>query len=311
MNIHDDMLPLIGKTPLVRLNRLAKGLSATVAAKIESGNPGGSVKDRIALNMIQAALRDGRVGPDTLVVEPTSGNTGIGLALVCAVKGLRLVLTMPESMSIERRMLLAAYGAKVVLTPAARGMPGAIDKAAEIVAATPGAFSPGQFDNPANPEAHAATTAEELWADTDGGIDVFVAGVGTGGTVTGVARALKAKKPGLRVVAVEPAGSAVLSGGCPGPHAIQGIGAGFVPGVFRRDLVDRIVAVEDEEAMAMARALARDEGILCGISSGANAHAALAEARRPENEGRLIVFMVCDTGERYVSTGLFRGEDHV
>jgi cysteine synthase A len=309
MHIHDDMLSLIGATPLVRLNRLAKGLSATVAAKIESRNPGGSVKDRIALNMIETALRDGRIGPDTLIVEPTSGNTGIGLAFVCAVKGLRLVLTMPESMSLERRMLLAAYGAKVTLTPAALGMRGAIDKAAEIVAATPGAFMPGQFDNPANPEAHALTTAEELWADTEGKIDVFVAGVGTGGTVTGVARTLRAKKPGIRVVAVEPAASPVLSGGCPGPHAIQGIGAGFVPGNFRRDLVDAVVTVENEEAMAAARALARDEGILCGISSGANAHAALAEARRPENAGKLVVFVVCDTGERYLSTALFRGED--
>lgn len=309
MNIHDDMLPLVGKTPLVRLNRLARGLNATVAAKIESQNPAGSVKDRIALNMIETALRDGRIGPDTLIVEPTSGNTGVGLAFVCAVKGLRLVLTMPESMSLERRMLLAAYGAKVVLTPAALGMRGAIDKAAEIAAATPGAFTPGQFDNPANPEAHYLTTAEELWADTDGAIDVFVAGVGTGGTITGVARRLREKKPGIRVVAVEPAASPVLSGGCPGPHAIQGIGAGFVPGVFRRDLVDAVVTVENEDAMAAARALARDEGILCGISSGANAHAALAEARRPENAGKLVVFVVCDTGERYLSTALFRGED--
>jgi len=309
MTIYDDMLPLIGATPLVRINRLAKGLAATVAAKIESRNPAGSVKDRIALNMIETALRDGRIGPDTLIVEPTSGNTGVGLAFVCAVKGLRLVLTMPESMSLERRMLLAAYGAKVVLTPAALGMRGAIDKAAEIVAAAPGAFTPGQFDNPANPEAHSLTTAEELWADTDGEIDVFVAGVGTGGTVTGVARTLRAKKPGIRVVAVEPAASPVLSGGCPGPHAIQGIGAGFVPGNFRRDLVDAVVTVENEDAMAAARALARDEGILCGISSGANAHAALAEAGRPENAGKLVVFMVCDTGERYLSTALFRGED--
>ena len=309
MHIHNDMLSLIGHTPLVRLNRLARGLPATVAAKIESRNPGGSVKDRIALNMVLAAERDGRIGPDTLIVEPTSGNTGIGLAFVCAVKGLRLVLTMPESMSLERRMLLAAYGARVVLTPAALGMRGAIDKANEIAAASPGAFTPGQFDNPANPEAHFQTTAEELWADTEGGIDVFVAGVGTGGTITGVARSLRAKKPGLRVVAVEPAASPVLSGGCPGPHAIQGIGAGFVPGNYRRDLVDAVVTVENEEAMAMARALARDEGILCGISSGANAHVALAEARRPENAGRLIVFVVCDTGERYLSTALFRGED--
>ncbi len=309
MHIHDDMLSLIGHTPLVRLNRLAKGLPATVAAKIESRNPGGSVKDRIALNMVLAAERDGRIGPDTLIVEPTSGNTGIGLAFVCAVKGLRLVLTMPESMSLERRMLLAAYGARVVLTPAALGMRGAIDKANELAAASPGAFVPGQFDNPANPEAHFLTTAEELWADTQGKIDVFVAGVGTGGTVTGVARALRAKKPGIRVVAVEPAASPVLSGGCPGPHAIQGIGAGFVPGNFRRDLVDAVVAVENEEAMAMARALARDEGMLCGISSGANAHVALLEARRPENAGKLIVFVVCDTGERYLSTALFRGED--
>jgi cysteine synthase A len=309
MHIHNDMLSLIGATPLVRLNRLAKGLPATVAAKIESRNPAGSVKDRIALNMIETALGDGRIGPDTLIVEPTSGNTGIGLAFVCAVKGLRLVLTMPESMSLERRMLLAAYGARVELTPAALGMRGAIDKANEIVAATAGAFMPGQFDNPANPEAHSLTTAEELWADTEGNIDVFVAGVGTGGTVTGVARTLRAKKPGIRVVAVEPAASPVLSGGCPGPHAIQGIGAGFVPGNFRRDLVDAVVTVENEDAMAMARALARDEGMLCGISSGANAHAALAEARRPENAGKLIVFVVCDTGERYLSTALFRGED--
>jgi cysteine synthase A len=304
------MAELIGGTPLVRLNSLSQGLSATVLAKLESHNPGGSVKDRIGASMIEAALADGRIGAQTLVVEPTSGNTGIGLALICAIKGLKLVLTMPESMSVERRKLLAAYGAQLVLTPAAEGMKGAIKRAEELVAATPGAFMPMQFENPANPAVHRATTALEIWDDTEGGVDCFIAGVGTGGTITGVGQVLKQKKPGVRIVAVEPSDSPVLSGGKPGPHKIQGIGAGFVPGILDTTIYDEIIQVDAADAFATARRLMREEGISCGISSGANAFAALHVAARPEMAGKVVVFIVCDTGERYLSTPLFaEGEE--
>jgi cysteine synthase A len=308
MRIANDMTELVGKTPMVWLARLAEGCTARVAAKLESFNPCSSVKDRIGVAMLRAAERDGRMTPDTVVVEPTSGNTGVGLAFMCAVRGYRLVLTMPESMSMERRALLRGFGAELVLTPAAQGMRGAVERAGEIVKSLPKAFMPMQFSNPANPEIHALTTAEEIWADTDGAVDLFVAGVGTGGTLTGVARTIKSRKPGFRAVAVEPASSPVLSGGKPGPHAIQGIGAGFVPEVLDMGLVDEVVAVENEAAMHTARRLLREEGILCGISSGANAYAAIEIAKRPENAGKLVVFVVCDTGERYLSTPLFAEE---
>lgn len=306
MRIAEDMTRLVGRTPLVRLNRVAARLPATVAAKLEFFNPGSSVKDRIALGMIEAAEAAGHLAPGAVVVEPTSGNTGIGLALVCAVRGYKLVLTMPESMSLERRALLAGFGAELVLTPAAKGMTGAIEEARAILAATPGAFMPSQFDNPANPATHEATTAVELWDDTDGRLDVLVAGVGTGGTLTGVARALKARKPGLRAVAVEPADSPVLSGGAPGPHGIQGIGAGFVPGNADTALFDEIMPVGTDAALTMARRLMREEGIACGISAGAAAHAAVQVAARPENAGRLVVCVIPDTAERYLSTSLFQ-----
>jgi len=305
MHIAQSMAELIGGTPLVRLNSLSRGLSATIVAKLESCNPGGSVKDRIGASMIETALADGRITPDSLIVEPTSGNTGIGLALICAIKGMRLVLTMPESMSVERRKLLAGYGAQLVLTPAGEGMKGAIKKAAELVAATPGAYMPMQFENPANPAAHRAGTALEIWDDTGGRVDCFVAGVGTGGTITGVGQVLKEKKPDVRIVAVEPSDSPVLSGGAPGPHKIQGIGAGFVPGILDTKVYDEIFQVGAQDAFAMARRLMREEGISCGISSGANAFAALQLAVRPEMAGKVIVFIVCDTGERYLSTPLF------
>jgi len=310
MRIAQSMAELIGGTPLVRLNSLTQGLSATVLAKLESRNPGGSVKDRIGASMIEAALADGRIGAGTLIVEPTSGNTGIGLALVCAIKGLKLVLTMPESMSVERRKLLAAYGAQLVLTPAAEGMKGAIKKAEELVATTPGAFMPMQFENPANPAVHRATTALEIWDDTEGGVDCFIAGVGTGGTITGVGQVLKQKKPGVRIVAVEPSDSPVLSGGKAGPHKIQGIGAGFVPGILDTGIYDEIIQVDAADAFATARRLMREEGISCGISSGANAFAALQVAARPEMAGKVLVFIVRETGERYLSTPLFaEGEE--
>jgi len=314
MRIAQSMAELIGGTPLVRLNSLTQGLSATVLAKLESRNPGGSVKDRIGASMIEAALADGRIGAGTLIVEPTSGNTGIGLALICAIKGLKLVLTMPESMSVERRKLLAAYGAQLVLTPAAEGMKGAIKKAEELVAqhneAGTGAFMPMQFENPANPAVHRATTALEIWDDTEGGVDCFIAGVGTGGTITGVGQVLKQKKPGVRIVAVEPSDSPVLSGGKAGPHKIQGIGAGFVPGILDTGIYDEIIQVDAADAFATARRLMREEGISCGISSGANAFAALQVAARPEMAGKVLVFIVCDTGERYLSTPLFaEGEE--
>ncbi|HPI93671.1 MAG TPA: cysteine synthase A [Deltaproteobacteria bacterium] len=305
MNIAADMIALVGNTPLVMLNRVTEGCVARVAGKLEFYNPCSSVKDRIGMSMIEAAEKAGLIDKDTLIVEPTSGNTGIGLAFVCAVKGYKVVLTMPESMSIERRKLLKGLGARVVLTPAALGMRGAIEKAREIVDENRNSFMPMQFANPANPLVHERTTAEEIWRDTDGQVDVFVAGVGTGGTITGVSAVIKQRRPSVKVVAVEPADSPVLSGGKPGSHKIQGIGAGFVPEVFRRDLVDEVFPVTNDQAVTMAGRLIRKEGILCGISSGAIAHAAVEVAKRPENTGKLVVFIVCDTGERYLSTELF------
>jgi cysteine synthase A len=305
MKIANSMTELVGNTPLVRLNRMAQGCLAEVVVKLEFFNPLSSIKDRIALNMIDEAERGGLLRPGTVIVEPTSGNTGVGLAFVCAVRGYHLVLTMPESMSVERRLLLAAMGAELVLTPAAKGMAGAVAEAEKILASLEDGFMPGQFVNPANPAMHERTTAEELWRDTDGRIDVLVAGVGTGGTITGVGRTLKRRKPGFMAVAVEPAASPLLSAGTAGPHKIQGIGPNFVPGVLDRKIVDRIITVTNEDAMVTARALAREEGILGGISSGANVWAALQLAREPQMEGKLIVAIVCDTGERYLSTELF------
>ena len=305
-NIAPNIEKLIGNTPLVRLNRVIEGVEGTVLAKLEAFNPGGSVKDRICLAMIEAAEREGLIEPGkTTLVEPTSGNTGIGLALVAAVRGYSLVLTMPETMTIERRRLLAAYGAKLVLTSAEGGMTEAIRKAEELVAQTPDAFMPQQFKNPANPQIHQKTTAEEIWRDTDGQLDVFVAGVGTGGTITGVARALKPRKADIEFIAVEPAKSPVLSGGEPGPHKIQGIGAGFIPDVLDVEIVDEIIQVTDGDAALMTRRLVAEEGILCGISSGAAAHAAIEVAGRPSSAGKTIVVVLPDTGERYLSSDLF------
>ncbi|BCS87082.1 cysteine synthase A [Pseudodesulfovibrio sediminis] len=305
MKIAQDMTELVGKTPLVRLNELSKGLNATLVAKLEFNNPCGSVKDRIAKNMIESALASGVINQDTVLVEPTSGNTGIGLAFVCAVKGLSLILTMPESMSIERRKLLKGFGAKLVLTPASEGMKGAIEKAKVIVEETDNAHILQQFENTDNPAAHRKTTASEIWEDTDGEVDIFVAGVGTGGSITGVGEVLKEKNPEISIVAVEPEASPVLSGGAPGPHMIQGIGAGFIPGVLNTDVIDEVVQMANEKAMETAKKMIMKEGILCGISSGANCAAALELAKRPENAGKMIVFIVCDTGERYLSTPLF------
>ncbi len=306
--VYQDITRTIGNTPLVRLNRVTEGSPATVLAKIEAFNPLGSVKDRIGVSMIEAAEEQGLIDDDTVILEPTSGNTGIGLAFVCAAKGYKLVLTMPDTMSLERRRLLQALGAELVLTPGSEGMRGAVLKAENLAAQDPRYFIPQQFRNPANPEIHRRTTAEEIWRDTDGEVDIVVAGVGTGGTITGVAEVLKSRKAGFQAIAVEPAASPVLSGGEPGPHKIQGIGAGFVPDVLRLDLIDEVIRVENEDAAAMARRLAREEGLLVGISSGAAAFAAVQVAARPENSGRLIVVILPDTGERYLSTGLFNGE---
>ena len=307
MSIANDITELTGNTPLVRLRRVTAGAVAEVAAKLESFNPAGSVKDRIGVAMIDAAEKAGQIKQDTIILEPTSGNTGIALAMVCAARGYRCVLTMPETMSVERRMLLRAYGAELVLTPGPEGMPGAIARADELAKTDSRYFVPQQFENPANPAIHRATTAEEVWRDTDGKIDFFVSGVGTGGTITGVAEVIKPRRPSARFIAVEPAASPVLSGGQKGPHPIQGIGAGFVPPVLELDLVDEIIKVGNEDALETARRLAREEGLLVGTSSGAAAWAAIEVARRPENAGKLVVVVLPDFGERYLSTPLFSG----
>jgi cysteine synthase len=305
MKIADDVTKLIGNTPLVRLRRVTDGAGAQVVAKLESYNPAHSVKDRIGVAMIDAAERAGEIRPDTVIIEPTSGNTGIALAMVCAARGYRCVLTMPETMSVERRQLLRALGAELILTPGPDGMPGAIARAEELAKNDQRYFMPQQFENPANPAIHRATTAEEVWRDTDGAVDIFVSGVGTGGTITGVGEVLKARKPSVRLVAVEPAASPVLSGGKKGPHPIQGIGAGFVPVVLDLGVVDEILQVENDTAIDTARRMAREEGLLVGISSGAAVWAAVQVAHRPENAGQLIVVVVPDFGERYLSTPLF------
>ena len=303
--IYNNLTELIGNTPLVRLQKIAAGSKAQLVAKVESFNPGGSVKDRIGLAMIRAAEEKGLLKKGSVIIEPTSGNTGIALALVAAVRGYRLILTMPDTMSVERRNLLKAYGAELVLTPGAKGMRGAIEKAEELAAKIPGSFVPQQFENPANPEVHRKTTAQEIWDDTDGAVDIVVGGVGTGGTITGIGEALKAKKPGVKVIAVEPFDSPVISGGQPGAHKIQGIGAGFVPDVLNTEILDEIIPVKNEDAFAAARRLAAEEGMLSGISSGAALVAALEIAKRPENAGKMIVVVLPDTGERYLSTTLF------
>ncbi len=306
MPIVECMTELVGGTPLVRLSRLSEETGATILGKLEAANPAGSVKDRIGLAMVEAAEAEGALVPgESVIVEPTSGNTGIALAFVAAARGYRCILTMPESMSMERRALLKAYGAELVLTPAPEGMRGAIARAQEIAAETPSAFIPQQFENPANPDVHARTTAVEIWDDTDGAVDVFVAGVGTGGSVTGVGHVLKERKPEVKIVAVEPVDSPVLSGGEPAPHRIQGIGAGFVPGVLDTGVYDEIIQATAEDAFEVSRRLAREEGILTGISAGANVWAAMQVAKRPGNEGKVIVTIICDTGERYLSTALF------
>lgn len=305
--IANNVTELIG-SPLVRLNKLTKEKEAQLIAKLESFNPCGSVKDRIGVSMIQAAENEGLIEEDTIILEPTSGNTGIALAFVCAVKGYKLVLTMPDTMSLERRSLLKAFGAELILTPGEEGMKGAVEKAERMMDEDSRYFIPQQFTNPANPEIHRRTTAKEIWEDTDGQVDILVAGVGTGGTITGVAETIKEKKPEFKAVAVEPSKSSVLSGGEPGAHKIQGIGAGFVPDVLNRQIIDEIIQVNDQEAIAMARRLAKEEGILAGISSGAATHAALKVARRKENQGKMIVVILPDTGERYLSTQLFAEE---
>ena len=305
MRIANDVTQLIGNTPLVRLRRLTEGVKADVVAKLEFYNPAHSVKDRIGVSMIEAAEKAGKIKPDTIILEPTSGNTGISLAFVCAAKGYKLVLTMPETMSKERRVLLKAYGAQVILTPGSEGMPGAIKRAEELAASDPRYFIPQQFQNPANPEIHRKTTAEEIWRDTDGKADILVAGIGTGGTITGVGEVIKARKPSFRCVAVEPDASPVLSGGPKGPHPIQGIGAGFVPAILNTKIYDEIVRVKNDDAFATARRAAREEGLLVGISSGAAIWAAVEVARRKEHAGKLIVVIVPSFGERYLSTALF------
>jgi len=305
-NIHEDITKTVGKTPIVRINRLSQGLKATILVKLESFNPLSSVKDRIGVAMIEAAEREGLLKQGSVIIEPTSGNTGIALAFVAAAKGYRLILTMPDTMSIERRQLLKILGAEVVLTEGAKGMKGAVEKAEELAAATEGSFVPQQFGNPANPEIHRRTTAEEIWSDTDGKVDYFISGIGTGGTITGVGEVLKKRRPSVKVIGVEPLDSPVLSGGKPGPHKIQGIGAGFVPDVLNRGVVDEIIRVAHEDAGEIARRLAKEEGILAGISSGAALWAALEVAKRKEAEGRVVLALLPDTGERYLSTWLFQ-----
>jgi cysteine synthase len=302
--IFDDITRTIGRTPLVKLNRVTAGTDAVILIKCEFFNPLSSVKDRIGVAMIDAAEREGRINKDTLIVEPTSGNTGIALAFVCAARGYRLLLTMPETMSVERRTLLRMLGAELMLTPGAEGMPGAIRRAEQILKDTPNSFMPQQFNNPANPEIHRRTTALEIWQDTDGRVDAIVAGVGTGGTITGVGEVIKAKKPSFKCVAVEPVDSPVISGGKPGPHKIQGIGAGFIPNNLNTGIIDEVIKVANDDAFAVARRLAKEEGILCGISSGANVWAAIQYGQRPENRGKLIVTIAPSTGERYLSTPL-------
>jgi cysteine synthase A len=305
MAIANNISELIGNTPLVRLNRLSAGIDGTVALKLEYFNPAHSVKDRIAAAMLDAAEKAGKIKPDTIILEPTSGNTGIGLAMVCASRGYKCAFVMPETMSRERKLLLKAYGAELILTPGPEGMPGAIKKAEELAAADARYLIPQQFDNPANPEIHRQTTAEEIWRDTDGQVDIFVAGIGTGGTITGVGEVLKAKKPGVQVIAVEPDASPVLSGGQRGPHPIQGIGAGFVPSILNVKIYDQIVRVKNQDALDTARRLATEEGLLVGISSGAAVWAALEVAKRPENKGKLTVVIIPSFGERYLSTVLY------
>ena len=303
--IYDSILEIVGETPLIRLKKITKNLKCTILAKIEAQNPGGSVKDRIALNMIQKAEQKGLITKKTVIIEPTSGNTGIGLAIVSAVKDYRLILTMPESMSIERRRLLKAYGAEIVLTPKEEGMKGAVQKAEELAAKTPNSFIPQQFQNLANPQIHRDTTGPEIWKTTEGKLDILVAGVGTGGTITGITEYIKPIKPKFQAIAVEPFKSPVLSGGKPGPHPIQGIGAGFIPKVLKTNLIDEVIKVKDEDAVKTARILAKEEGLLMGISSGAATYAALKVAKRPENEGKMLVVILPDTGERYLSTSLY------
>ncbi len=304
--IYDNITELIGRTPLLRITRVTDGAKGTVLGKMESFNPLSSVKDRIGLSMIEAAEKAGAIKEGTILIEPTSGNTGIALAFVAACRGYRLILTMPETMTVERRTLLKALGAELVLTPGPEGMKGAIAKAQEMVDSNPSAVMPQQFENPANPEIHRRTTAEEIWEDTGGEVDILVAGVGTGGSITGIGEVLRERRPGFQIIAVEPADSPVLSGGQPGPHKIQGIGAGFVPGVLNTEIIDEIITVEAEDAFETARRLAKEEGVLCGISAGANVWAAVQVAKRPENSGKTIVTIICDTGERYLSTPLFQ-----
>ena len=306
MKIANNITELVGNTPLVRLNHLVEGCGATIVAKLEYFNPGHSVKDRIAVAMLDAAMTAGKIGPDTIVLEPTSGNTGIGLAMVCAARGIKSAFVMPETMSRERKLLLKAYGVELILTPGPAGMVGAIKKAEEMAAADSRYFIPQQFENPANSAVHRSTTGEEIWRDTDGQVDIFVAGVGTGGTITGVGEALKAKNPGIKIVAVEPDGSPVLSGGAKGPHLIQGLGAGFVPGILNTAIYDVVIRVTNDDAFAIARRMATEEGLLVGISSGAATWAALELAKRPENAGKLIVVIIPSFGERYLSTALYQ-----
>ena len=309
MKIANNVTELVGNTPLVKLNRVTAGAGATVVAKLEFFNPGHSVKDRIAVAMLDAAIAAGKIGPDTVVLEPTSGNTGIGLAMVCAARGIKAAFVMPETMSRERKLLLKAYGAELILTPGPEGMGGAIAKAKALAESDPKYFIPQQFENPANPEIHRQTTAEEIWRDTDGQVDIVVSGIGTGGTITGIGEVLKAKKPGVKIVAVEPDASPVLSGGQKGPHPIQGIGAGFVPGVLNTAIYDEVIRVKNDDAFTTARQMATDEGLLVGISSGAATWAALELAKRPENAGKLIVVIIPSFGERYLSTALYQHLD--